>query len=80
MAGHRSYIPRPDIPLRSAVRDRRRGWVGVLVSYGSRAARVQFHKDQRRGEWVNFYDLEAVSDEELAAIVQREKDLGRDLV
>lgn len=62
----------PTIPLRSLVRDKydpRR--VGVLVSYGKKAARVQFRLGVP-SEWLKINRMEALSPEQIAELLQRE--------
>lgn len=84
MPGHRAprvaETNRP-FPLKSLIRDRRSGRYGILFSYGNRGARVRFSAtapDSVHGtEWVRIIDLDAVTQEQIDAIVHQ---FGGDLV
>lgn len=57
---------RPTIPLRSMVRDRTNGRLGVLISYGQRAARCLYGPDIKTQQfWIKLRNLEAVPMEEI---------------
>jgi hypothetical protein len=73
MPGRRAPPPVKDIPLNSLVRCKKTHRIGVLVSYGQKAARVTFDPKARLGSgWIKLRHMEAVTPEELAEILRKE--------
>lgn len=73
MPGRDSRIPRPAIPLRSMVRDRYTGKLAVLISYGPRAAKVQWAKGHKNLGWMKFHAMEQVPKEEIEEMIRKLK-------
>lgn len=72
MAGRRKPQVEHEIPLRTLVRDRNSKRMGVLISYGTRAARVQFALGITNQFWIKLRDLEPVPEDEIEAMRRKQ--------
>lgn len=72
MPGRRKPAVVPSIPLRTFVRDRPTGRIGVLIAWGPRAARVKFSVRKKGSEFVKIARLEAVAQSEIDALLIKE--------